>query len=166
MGACCLQCLGMAQRKSDLGFRPRYFPHFSIFLGQHRIAPQKEASGDGNFPASPQHGSSRAPHHWECPMQSSGLGDGTSLPHPKSPPWAGAGQPGALLAMHSTCFLSGYRSFWLHYVMSGVTLAAFCSLIKHSSNRGGMVKEKVDGGSGRGKYACDKQVNGNLCADG
>lgn len=99
------------------------------------------------------------------PCRAQAWGMGLHSPSPNLHPGAGAGQPGALLAMHSTCFLSGCRCFRLHYVTSGVTLAAFCSLIKHSSNRGGVVKEKVDGGSGQGKYACDKQVNGNLCAD-
>lgn len=98
-----------------------------------------------------------------APHRAQVWGDGVSLPHPKSPPWAGVGQPGAPLAMHLLCLAT--EAFGCIMSCQGVTLAAFCSLIKHSSNRGGMVKEKVDGGSRRGRYACDKQVNGNLCAD-
>lgn len=49
--------------------------------------------------------------------------------------------------------------------MSEVTLAAFCLLIRDSSKRGGVGKGKADGGSGQGKYAGDKQVNGDLCTD-
>lgn len=50
-----------------------------------------------------------------APRRAQVWGDGVSLPHPKSPPWAGAGQPGAPLAMHSSCFV------WLQKL-----LAALC----------------------------------------
>lgn len=63
------------------------------------------------------------------------------------------------------CLAARSRRFWLHYVMSEVTLAAFCLLIRDSSKRGGVGKGKADGGSGQGKYAGDKQVNGDLCTD-
>lgn len=77
------------------------------------------------------------------------------------------GKPGFLFAMHSTCFLSGCKepeqTFWaaLRHVRGHIS--GFFLLIKNSSDGG--VEEEADGGSRQGKYACDKQVNGNLCTD-
>lgn len=78
---------------------------------------------------------------------------------------SGQGKPGFLFAMHSTCFLSGFKEpeqtflAALRHVRGHIS--CFFFLIKNSSNGGG--EEKADRRSGQGKYACDKQVNGNLC---
>jgi len=99
------------------------------------------------------------------------LGQGWSILPPRhlhpEPGSLAAGKPALLFAMHSTCFLSGCKEpeqtflAALRHVRGHIS--CFFLLIKNSSDGG--VEEKADGGSRKGKYACDKQVNGNLCRD-